>query len=104
MSIVTFLLLPNSTDATAENRVRATCYNVVRREQSVAGALLVRFTYSPTEFKMVVAVDRRPGKDKVVGGDEYYVTYSDNVEYSAISQTRATAVAFITDIQMAPTY
>jgi hypothetical protein len=98
-----FLLLPNSTDATAENRVLGQLVNVTTlgennplRNCSITSQ--IRILRQNTQW-LLQSIDSQ-GKDKSVGGDEYYVSYSDNVEYNSKStEPHATAVAFITDSQ-----
>jgi hypothetical protein len=101
-SRVPFLLLPNSTDATAERRVLKQLGNVTTLGEennplhncsitSQVGILRLDSQW------LLQSIDAQ-GNDKGVGGDEFYITYTDNVEHNSNStKPKATSVALITD-------
>jgi hypothetical protein len=98
-----FLLIPNSTNATAERNVMEQLVNVTTLGENnplrnCAITTQIRILRQNTKW-LLQSIDAQ-GKDKRVGGDEYYVTYSDNVEYNSNStEPKATAVAFVADSQ-----
>jgi hypothetical protein len=104
--VLPFLLLPNSTDATAEQRVLKQIGDGKASKKAknplhnCAITTQVRILRQDSQWLMQ-SIDAQ-GNDKGVGGDEFYVTYSDNNEHNGNgygSETRATAVALITDSQ-----
>jgi hypothetical protein len=103
-----FLLLPNNTDATLEKKVLDQIVNVTALEdknplRNCTITTQVRVLRHNAAWLMQ-SIDAL-GNDKGVGGDEYYVTYSDNVERNSSETTtgsgarRTIAVALITDRQ-----
>jgi hypothetical protein len=103
-SRVPFLLLPNSTDATAENRVLKQLVNVTTLDEENNPLHNCSVTTQVGIFRLdsqwlLQSIDAQ-GNDKGVGGDEFYITFTDNVERNSNSSERkATAVALITDRQ-----
>jgi hypothetical protein len=97
------LLLPNTTDATIERRVMEQLVNVTSLGETnplrnCAITTQVRILRQNSQW-LVQSINAQ-GKDKRVGGDEFYITYSDNVEYNSNNtEPHATAVALITDSQ-----
>jgi hypothetical protein len=97
-----FLLLPNNTDATAERKVMEQLVNITALEEhnnplhNCAITTQVRIFRLNSQWLMQ-SIDAQ-GNDKGVGGDEFYITYTDNVEHNS-DETRATAVALIADRQ-----
>jgi hypothetical protein len=103
-SRVPFLFLPNNSDTTAENRVLKQLVNVSTSEEDsnplykCAITTQVRILRQNTQW-LLQSIDAQ-GKDKGVGGDEFYITYTDNFERNRNStKSKATAVALITDSQ-----
>jgi GGDEF domain-containing protein len=96
------LLLPNNTDATAERRVIEQLANATTSEEhnnplhncSITTQVRILRQNSQWFLQSIDAQD----KNKRVGGDEFYITYTDNFEGNS-SETKATAVALITDRQ-----
>jgi hypothetical protein len=99
-----FLLLPNSTDATAERRVLKQLVDVSTSEEdsnplyNCTITTQIRILRQNSQW-LLQSIDAQ-GKDKGVGGDEFYITYTDNFErHSNSTKPKATAVALITDRQ-----
>jgi hypothetical protein len=99
-----FLLLPNNTDAAAESRVLKQLVNATTLGEennplhNCTITTQVRILRQNSQW-LLQSIDAQ-GKDKGVGGDEYYVTYTDNFELNSNStKPKATAVALITDRQ-----
>jgi hypothetical protein len=99
-----FLLLPNSTDATAERRVLKQRVNVSTSEEDSNPLYNCTITTQVRILRqnsawLLQSIDAE-SKDKGVGGDEFYITYTDNFERNSnITKPKATAVALITDRQ-----
>jgi hypothetical protein len=96
-----FLLLPNSTDATAERKVMEQLVNVTTLGENnplrnCAITTQVRILRQNAQW-LLQSIDAQ-GKDKRVGRDEFYITYTDSFEWNS-SETRATAVALVNDSQ-----
>jgi hypothetical protein len=97
------LLLPNDTDAIIERRVMEQLVNFTTLGENnplrnCAITTQVRILRQNSQW-LLQSINAQ-GKDKRVGGDEFYITYSDNVEYNSNStEPHATAVALITDSQ-----
>jgi hypothetical protein len=98
-----FQLLPNSTDATVERRVLKQLVNVPTLGENnplrnCAITTQIRILRQNSRW-FLQSIDAQ-GKDKGVGGDEFYITYTDNFEgNSNNTKPKATAVALITDRQ-----
>jgi hypothetical protein len=98
-----FQLLPNDTDATAERRVLKQLVSVQTLGENnplrkCAITTQIRILRQNSQW-FLQSIDAQ-GKDKRVGGDEFYITYKDNFEGNSNStKTKATAVALITDRQ-----
>jgi hypothetical protein len=102
--IFPFLLLPNSTDATAERKVMEQLVNATALEEhnnplhNCAITTQVRILQLNSQW-LLQSIDAQ-GNNKGVGGDEFYITYTDNFEYNNnSSEARAAAVALVTDRQ-----
>ena len=99
-----FLLLPNNTDAAAERRVLKQLVDVSSSEEDSNPLFNCTITTQARILRqnsqwLLQSIDAQ-GKGKAVGGDEFYITYTDNFELnSSITQPKATAVALITDRQ-----